>query len=240
MIYDRDIREPLFEFLEQEYGKIRILEEKKTGKSRADVVMVTQKALVGIEIKSDADTYARLAGQVKDYDRCYDYNMVVVGGTHGIHIREHVPDHWGVITVEFVDGAFDFYFLRRPLPNPKLDWEKKLMLLWRPELAKLQEWHAMPKYKEKSRQFVAAKIAERIPERIAPEELGAQVSDLLYERDYTHVEETLREYRKGELTRRIEQETDPVRRLELMTEKAERAAAADRLHTGRRRRRRRH
>ena len=57
---DKDIREPLFDFLEETYGKVRILEEKTMGKSRADVVMVTPDALYGIEIKSDADTYARL------------------------------------------------------------------------------------------------------------------------------------------------------------------------------------
>lgn len=40
MLYDKDIREPLFDFLEGMYGKIRILEEKQIGKSRADIVMV--------------------------------------------------------------------------------------------------------------------------------------------------------------------------------------------------------
>ena len=39
-LHDKDIREPLFEFLEEVYGKVRILEEKTMGKSRADVVMV--------------------------------------------------------------------------------------------------------------------------------------------------------------------------------------------------------
>ena len=57
-LHDKDIREPLFDFLEEAYGKIRIIEEKTMGKSRADVVMVTEDDLVGIEIKSDADTYA--------------------------------------------------------------------------------------------------------------------------------------------------------------------------------------
>ena len=60
MLYDKDIREPLFDFLEETYGKVRILEEKMMGRSRADVVMVTSDSLYGIEIKSDADTYARL------------------------------------------------------------------------------------------------------------------------------------------------------------------------------------
>lgn len=69
MLKDKDIREPLFDFLEEQFGKVRIIEEKTMGKSRADVVMVLEEELVGIEIKSDADTYARLSRQVKDYDR---------------------------------------------------------------------------------------------------------------------------------------------------------------------------
>ena len=63
---DKDIREPLFDFLEENFGKTRIIEEKNIGDSRADVIMVTENGLYGIEIKSDADTYARLSGQVKD------------------------------------------------------------------------------------------------------------------------------------------------------------------------------
>ena len=60
LLLDKDIREPLFDHLEENYGKIRILEEKTTGRARADVVMITEDKLYGIEIKSDADTYARL------------------------------------------------------------------------------------------------------------------------------------------------------------------------------------
>ena len=52
MLLDKDIREPLFEFLEERYGKVRILEEKTVGHSRADVVMVIPEKIVGIEIKS--------------------------------------------------------------------------------------------------------------------------------------------------------------------------------------------
>ena len=76
MLYDRDIREPLFDFLEERYGKIRIIEEKQMGKSRADIVMVLPDAVAGIEIKSDADTYVRLQRQVRDYNRYYDTNLV--------------------------------------------------------------------------------------------------------------------------------------------------------------------
>ena len=56
MLYDKDIREPLAFYLEEIYGKNRILEEQVMGQSRADMVMVVHDALYGIEIKSDADS----------------------------------------------------------------------------------------------------------------------------------------------------------------------------------------
>ena len=199
MLHDKDIREPLFDFLDETYGKNRIIEEKTMGKSRADVVMVTPDALYGIEIKSDADTYARLARQVKDYDKYYDYNYVVVGTSHALHIREHVPEYWGVITVETVDGTLDFYILRRPQSNPKVAWKKKLEILWRPELAKIQESNRMPKYKEKSKSFVIGKIAEWLQSgKIDEAQLKVQMCDILLERDYHTIAEELAEYRKGQ------------------------------------------
>ena len=203
MLHDKDIREPLFDFLDETYGKIRIIEEKTMGKSRADVVMVTEDALYGIEIKSDADTYARLASQVKDYDKYYDFNYVVVGTSHALHIREYVPEHWGVITVEIVDNEFDFYILRRPEPNPKVTWKRKLEILWRPELAQLQDWNQMPKYKEKSKAFVKDKIVERLEAgKIDEVQLKHQVSEVLLERDYNNVGEQLAEFRRTARGRR--------------------------------------
>ena len=129
MLKDKDIREPLFDFLEEQYGKTRIIEEKTMGKSRADVVMVLEEELVGIEIKSDADTYARLSRQVKDYDRFFDRNYVVAGSKHAHHVGEHVPEWWGIITVEEVDGVCDFYVLRKAEKNPKQKMIHKIKLL---------------------------------------------------------------------------------------------------------------
>ena len=102
MLRDKDIREPLFDFLEEMCGKIRILEEKQIGKSRADIVMVL------------------------------------------------------------------------------------------PELAHIQELNEMPKYKEKSKQFVIDKIAERIPE----DTLSKQISNALFERDYNEIEHVIQEFKK--------------------------------------------
>ncbi|MBP5461521.1 MAG: sce7726 family protein [Lachnospiraceae bacterium] len=236
-MHDRDMREPLFDYLEEQYGKIRILEEKTIGKSRADVVMVTPESLYGIEIKSDADTYVRLQGQVRDYDRYYDYNIVAVGTSHAGHIEEHVPAHWGIITAEIVDGEFDFYMLRKPKQNPKRTLARKLEFLWRPELAQLQQLNSMPKYKDKRKDFVIDKVVSLVPEKVAEETIHRQISEILFERDYTTVEETLREYRKGELQKAIEAEEDPGRKMELMMLQAEKKAAFPQKRRRRRSRR---
>ena len=135
VLYDKDIREPLFEFLEDTFGKARILEEKRAGRAVVDVIMITPKVLYGIDIKSDADTYTRLDRQVSYYDRFFDRNIVVVGTSHAAHIEEHVPEYWGIITVEVnEEGNADFYFLRQPQDNPMMEEKTKITLRWRPEL----------------------------------------------------------------------------------------------------------
>lgn len=192
MLYDKDIREPLFEFLEELYAVNRVIEEKQMGRSRADVVMVTPQAVYGIEIKSDADSYTRLARQVRDYNLFYDYNYIVVGTKHAHHIGEHVPEWWGIITVEEVGGKADFFLLRKPKKNPKVKWKRKLGMLWRPELVHIQELNEMPKYKQKSKKFVVEKILEKVPEDI----LQIQFCNELMERDYNLIERIIEEYRR--------------------------------------------
>lgn len=192
-LLDQDIREPLFDFLESEYGKIRILEEKTIGKSRADAVMVSEQGLFGIEIKSDADSYARLGRQVKDYDRFYDFNIIVAGTRHAFHVHEHVPWWWGIITVELYDGKADFYYARRPEENPKRSLKDQLSILWRPELVQLQKTFGLPAYKEKSKMFVQTRVLEKIP----PEDLRKEIIHLLFERDYTKIEQEISAFRKS-------------------------------------------
>lgn len=192
MLYDKDIREPLFDFLEEKYGKIRIIEEKQMGRSRADVVMVMPLAVCGIEIKSDADNYSRLKRQVRDYNRYFDYNYIVAGTSHAMHVEEHVPDWWGIITVEIEEGRVDFYMLREAKENPGVDWKRKLSILWRPELAHIQMLNQMPKYRQKSKDFVMDKILMKVSKA----DLYRQISDELFERDYNEMEHMIKNYRR--------------------------------------------
>lgn len=192
VLYDKDIREPLFDYLEERYGKVRIIEEKQMGRSRADVVMVLPGELAGIEIKSDADTYARLERQVKDYDRFFDRNYVVVGSTHAMHIGDHVPKYWGIISVEWLDERVDFYMIREAVRNPNMDIKRKIRILWRPELAHIQEICGIARYEGKSKGFVREKIVERVPAEI----LHERISEELFERDYTKIQEQVEEFKR--------------------------------------------
>jgi len=192
ILRDADIREPLFAYLENRFGVIRILEEKTMGKSRADVLMVKEDGLYGIEIKSDADTYARLKQQVRDYDRYYDYNYVVIGTTHVKHIEEHVPVYWGILVADKEGLEIDFYEYRAPVKNPKVKWKWKITVLWRIELAHIQERNHLPKYKQKSKKFVQEKVLEKLDENTLQKEFIHE----LFERDYQLIEEEIRLYKE--------------------------------------------
>lgn len=245
---DKDIREPLFDFLEEFYGKIRIFEEKVTGISRTDALGVIDGQLIGFEIKSDSDTYTRLKRQTADYDLLCDVNYLVVGKSHRRQADQHIPAHWGIICVyeenetenEIPEADTGKRKIRRkagPAPdakilsnrtgeeiseinmaadikeeklppeekkriiveidqipgvNPNVKIERQLDLLWRPELATLQEWNEMPKYAQKSKAFVREKILERVPQ----ETLKRQITDLLFERDYEALLAQIREVQK--------------------------------------------
>ena len=192
MLHDKDIREPLFEYLEETHGKIRIIEEKNMGESRADVVMICPESITGIEIKSDADTYTRLEGQIKDYDKFFDYNILVVGSTHAASAAEHIPEYWGLISVEIIDEKIDIYKIRDPQLNPKCDIKNKIRLLWRPELAHIQEICKLPVYKAKSKDFVREAIVQKVPRPL----LDTLISDELFERDYNIIAESIKQYRQ--------------------------------------------
>lgn len=197
MLKDQDIREPLFDFFDEKFGKVRIIEEKQIAKSRADVMLVLEEKLIGVEIKSDADTYARLARQVKDYNKFFDYNYVVVGSSHSKHIEEHVPEYWGIIEAISKEESVEFNVLREPEINKRAQRtykkKRKLSILWRPELSHIQEINGMPKYKQRSKDFVITKIMEKVPWDL----LHRQISEELFQRDYNTISEAIKEWRSS-------------------------------------------
>ena len=181
MLRDADIRDPLCDFLAEKHGEVRFFDEIEMGESRADIVMVSRAALYGIEIKSDADSYARLPRQIVDYDRYFDYTIIVAGSTHALHVQEHVPEHWGIIITNEERGKVDFYELRQPEKSPKAKLSAQLELLWRRELSSIQQRYKLHKYAGRARKSVERYVLESLEPSILKRELIEE----LFERDYT-------------------------------------------------------
>ena len=120
MLHDGQIREILFDYLDERYGKIRIFEEKNIKSSRADIIAVIDGSIIGMEIKSDFDSYARLATQVKNYDKYCDLNYAVVGRTHKNGVAEHIPAYWGILAVDETEVEPVIYEVRAAEKNPKM------------------------------------------------------------------------------------------------------------------------
>jgi hypothetical protein len=110
---------------------------------RADMVAVGDR-LDGYEIKSAADSLRRLPGQVAAFARVFDQCTAVVAAKHESAALEIVPEWWGVVVVEHGTAAV-LAVRRSPCPNPSVDVELLVRLLWRDEvLAVLLEYGVQP------------------------------------------------------------------------------------------------
>ena len=180
-LLDKDIREPLFTYFDLKLGKVRFFEEKEIGRSRADIMMVTDDAITGLEIKSDADSYTRLKRQIRDYDKYFDYNYVVIGKSHLKHVEEHIPKYWGVISCFEEDGDICFEEVKEAARNPKRKIDYKLSFLWYRELATIRDECLKYKYAQFGKSRLRAKLIEKIDE----DKLDLLISRELFNRDYT-------------------------------------------------------
>ena len=171
-------------YMEIKLGKVRFFEEKDIGRARADIMMVTENAVCGLEIKSDADSYARLKRQVKYYDKYFDYNYVVVGKSHLKHIEEHIPKYWGIISCFEDEEDIHFEEVREAQKNNKRDMNLKMSFLWRRELETIKREYLKYKYYDLSKAQLRAKLIEKIDE----DKLDMLISRELFDRDYTTIE----------------------------------------------------
>lgn len=185
MLHDGQIREILFDYLDERYGKIRIFEEKNIKSSRADIIAVIDGSIIGMEIKSDFDSYARLATQVKNYDKYCDFNYAVVGRTHKNGVAEHIPAYWGILAVDETEVEPVIYEVRAAEKNPKMKTENKAAFLWKTEMHAILAKNGFPRYVGKSRRFVIGKMTEKIP----ADKLAYDITDALFERDYSILSE---------------------------------------------------
>lgn len=135
---DKDFRKVIFSTFLGNKGGCRILEEFPMGDSRADLLLVTKTKLVGMEIKSDRDSFVRLKRQILDYERFFDCNYLVVGTYHVEEALQTVPKHWGIYEIyEDETGTPKMECIREASVELKDNLEEKLYLLWKNELQKI-------------------------------------------------------------------------------------------------------
>lgn len=149
------------------------------GASRADIAVVNGH-LVGIEIKSDADTLSRLDGQVDCYSAVFDRAVLVTTTRHSREALRSVPDWWGVVEAsQGSRGAVRFRTLRRARSNPAVDPYAVAQLLWRDEAASILEGLGAPSNVLRQRRSV---LYEELVTRLDRRELRRQVRETLKSR----------------------------------------------------------
>ncbi len=173
---DKEIRKILTEYIKATNDKYRIYQEKSIGKSVCDLMLVTDK-LTGFEIKSDTDNYRRLTSQVEAYNRFFDENYIVVGHTHAAHAEEKVPDFWGILCIE----ESKITVIRKAKKNPSVSRRFQLDILWKIELKNLLVKNGLPMYAQKEASYIADRIAEYVEYSL----LRSQISEELFQRDYS-------------------------------------------------------
>lgn len=99
------------------------------GSGRLDVAAINGH-IAGYEIKSAADNLARLPRQVDLFSKVTDLMTVVCAPNHRRDAASIVPPWWGIVLAE--GGALTP--VRRPRPNPSVNIESMLQLLWKHEL----------------------------------------------------------------------------------------------------------
>lgn len=108
------------------------------GKARVDLAIIADR-LIGIEIKGPKDDVSRLPHQVLAYSKCFDRVVLLVDESLVDKARPLIPAWWGLVVAMHGGGEFEHRFERRPRPNPDLDIDALLSLLWREEIDALTQ-----------------------------------------------------------------------------------------------------
>jgi len=178
---DSEIREELCNYLDEQFNKVRIMDEFVIGKSRADIVTVTNK-LTGFEIKGDTDTYIRLPLQIKEYTRFFQENYLVVGKSHKKSAEKHIPKEWGLFLIYMDNDDPKIEMIRASKPSKKriIIWNQ-LGLLWRNELVNILQKNGLKKCSGQTKLF----IRRLLWKNVLQEKLLEQICEELFERDWT-------------------------------------------------------
>lgn len=143
----------------------RIQEELRIerGNSRIDVAVI-DKALVGYEIKSDADTFIRFPNQIHAYNRVFDRIHLVCGSIHLEKAKLTIPSWWG-LSVALRDHENNVYLslVRNAEANSKQDSFSLASLLWKDEALAMLKVYSSELPKQSSSHLLWEHIATSLP-----------------------------------------------------------------------------
>lgn len=150
--------------------------------ARVDIAVVNGR-LEGWEIKTAADSLARLPRQEKVYSRVFDRVWLVADGRHVPDALGLIPEWWGVLRIDPRDGGCDFRQVRRSLLNPAVDLTSLVRLLWREEvLAELTALGAANGLTRAPRAVLWDALASSAPSRCSARHLQTRVREVLRSR----------------------------------------------------------
>ena len=133
------------------------------GRRRIDVAVIGRE-ISGYEIKSDADSLTRLAGQAQDYGLVLDRATLVTAPRHLEKAERALPDWWGVILAHGPEQEATLEPVREPGTNPGTDPFALAQLLWRNEaMEELKSRDMARGLSKKTRHHVWKTLAESLP-----------------------------------------------------------------------------
>ncbi|MCL2061935.1 MAG: sce7726 family protein [Firmicutes bacterium] len=180
MLNESCIREALAEWLMSNPNhKIRVFDELQIGECIADIISVTD-CITGYEIKSDRDTYTRLNGQIKMYDKFCNFCYLVIGAKHIKSAGSKIPEHWGLILISKKENKLSIELLRKAQENKFAKLSNQLSLLWGNELSNITKRFQLSKQSMSKTQ-----MKQKLLKSLIPNKLLLHICDQLFERDYT-------------------------------------------------------
>lgn len=157
----------------------RLLEEVglEHGQRRMDMAVLSCTELHGYELKSHADTLARLPQQAAAYGSTCTTATLLLSEGHLLKASALIPTWWGLLTF----GAYGLHVVRPAAPNPAPTGLSTARLLWRDEaLQVLRELGAARGLAHAARERLYLALVEALPAA----ELRARVFTALYQRPF--------------------------------------------------------
>jgi hypothetical protein len=106
------------------------------GDARVDIAVINGK-LHGFEIKSEADTLARLQGQILAYNQVFDTMTIICGENHLSSIIKLIPEWWGIYSASVSFGKVELTKHRCTEINNSVSGLALAQLLWKSEMVVL-------------------------------------------------------------------------------------------------------